>query len=846
MTHKNDNNDTLSGDLFDADDNKATAAEVAQAEAVAEHLIEQAAQMDGALEAASSGDAGDAEAEMPVAAASGGSGGGNNLAPLPPLPTDADSAPLALFAERAYLEYAVSVVKGRALPDVCDGQKPVQRRILYAMNELGLTSGAKPVKSARVVGDVIGKYHPHGDSSVYEAIVRVAQDFSLRYPLVDGIGNFGSRDGDTAAAMRYTECRLTPIAQLLLGELDMGTVDFQANYDGAFQEPALLPARLPMLLLNGASGIAVGMATEMPSHNLREVSEAAIALIKKPELSVADLMEFIPAPDFPGGGQIISTPADIRNAYETGRGSLKVRARWKVEELARGQWQLVVYELPPSASNQKILEEIEDLTNPKVKTGKKTLTQEQTQTKQLILSVLEKARDESDKQHPVRLVFEPRSSRQDANEFMNILLAHTSMESSAPINMVAIGLDGRPRQKTLKDLLAEWIAFRFDTVRRRTEHRLGKVNDRIHILEGRHIVFLNIDEVIHLIRESDEPKAALIARFNLSDRQAEDILEIRLRQLARLEGIKIEQELAELREEKAGLENLLADDKAMKSLIISEIKADTKKYGDERRTVVEAAERAAVAQVVVNEPVTVLLSEKGWMRTRQGHGLDLSTVGFKEGDRLFAAQECRTVDNVVVLLTDGRACTVPVSSLPGGRGDGVPVSTLITIPSGAKVAQMVCGNAEQRVLLAVSSGYGFTCRIGDMLGRNKAGKQFISVEPGDTILSPWTFDSHETLLAISSGGRLLVFPIADVNELPRGGRGVILMKLNEGDTLAAVAVAASDETLQIRCISKTGKETQMSVTPKDVQIFLSARARKGEAFIGRTQPVGFVRETPLK
>ena len=843
MTHKND--DSLSGDLFAG--GAATPDEVAQASVVAADLIEQAAKTDGALEAASGADL---EADAPEmaadAGASGGGGGGKDTSPLPDLPSDADAVPLALFAERAYLEYAVSVVKGRALPHVCDGQKPVQRRILYAMNELGLVSGAKPVKSARVVGDVIGKYHPHGDSSVYEAIVRVAQDFSLRYPLVDGIGNFGSRDGDTAAAMRYTECRLTPIAQLLLAELDMGTVDFQPNYDGAFQEPALLPARLPMLLLNGASGIAVGMATEMPSHNLTEVADAAIALIKKPELSVAELMEYIPAPDFPGGGQIISTPADIRNAYETGRGSLKVRARWKVEELARGQWQLVVYELPPAASNQRILEEIEDLTNPKVKTGKKALTQEQTQTKQLILSVLEKARDESDKQHPVRLVFEPRSSRQDAHEFMNILLAHTSMESSAPINLVAIGLDGRPRQKTLKDLLAEWISFRFATVRRRTEHRLAKVADRIHILEGRHIVFLNIDEVIRIIRESDEPKAALIARFKLSDRQAEDILEIRLRQLARLEGIKIEQELAELREEKAGLEHLLADAKAMQTLIVSEIKADTKKFGDSRRTVVEAAERAAVAQVVVNEPVTVLLSEKGWMRTRLGHGLDLSTVGFKEGDKLFAAQECRTVDNAVILLNDGRACTVPVSSLPGGRGDGVPVSSLVTIPSGVKVAQMVCGNAEQRVLLAVSSGYGFTCRIGDMLGRNKAGKQFITVEAGDRLLSPWTFDTQEDLLAISNGGRLLVFPVADVNELSRGGRGVILMKLNEGDELAAVAVAGSGETLQVRCLSKTGKETQMAVTPKDIQVFLSARARKGEAFIGRTQPLAFFREAPPK
>lgn len=463
----------------------------------------------------------------------------------------AEALTLAHYAERAYLDYAVSVVKGRALPEVADGQKPVQRRILFAMHEMGLRADAKPVKSARVVGDVLGKYHPHGDQSAYDALVRLAQDFSLRYPLIDGQGNFGSRDGDGAAAMRYTEARLTPISRLLLEELDQGTVDFIPNYDGSMDEPRLLPARLPFVLLNGASGIAVGMATEIPSHNLREVATAAVALIRDDKLTSTDLMQYMPGPDFPGGGQIISSAADIAQIYETGRGSLKVRARWKIEDLARGQWQLVVTELPPNTSSQKVLEEIEELTNPKVRAGKKSLTPEQLQLRQTLLGLLDAVRDESGKDAPVRLVFEPKSKNIGQQEFANALLAHTSLESGAAINLVMIGTDGRPRQKGLREILREWIDYRFATVTRRTRHRLGKVEDRIHILEGRQLVLLNIDEVIRIIRESDEPKPALMQAFGLSERQAEDILEIRLRQLARLEAIKIEQELKDLREEQA-------------------------------------------------------------------------------------------------------------------------------------------------------------------------------------------------------------------------------------------------------------------------------------------------------
>jgi topoisomerase-4 subunit A len=417
---------------------------------------------------------------------------------------DGESILLHDSAARDYLEYAIAVVKGRALPDVKDGQKPVQRRVLFAMRELGLMSGAKPVKSARVVGDVIGKYHPHGDTSAYDAMVRVAQPFSLRYPLVDGQGNFGSRDGDNAAAMRYTEARLAPIAELLLGELGEGTVDYQPNYDGSFDEPAFLPARLPFALLNGASGIAVGMATEMPSHNLREVAAAAIHQINHPAASVAELMEYIPGPDYPGGGQIISSPAEIANAYTSGRGSLRVRARYTFEEMARGAWQLVVSELPPGVSSARVLSEIGALMNPQPRPGKKSIEQSAAQLKALLASQLERARDESGKDDDIRLVFEPISSRLDRDEFVALLLAHTSLETTAPINLVAVGIDGRPCQKTLADLIGEWCRFRLQTVRRRTEFRLAKANDRIHILEGRHIVFLNIDEVIRIIRESDD------------------------------------------------------------------------------------------------------------------------------------------------------------------------------------------------------------------------------------------------------------------------------------------------------------------------------------------------------
>lgn len=751
-------------------------------------------------------------------------------------PPDGEALTLSTFAERAYLDYAISVVKGRALPDVADGQKPVQRRILFAMNELGLNATAKPRKSAAVVGDVLGKLHPHGDQSVYDALVRMAQDFSLRYPLIDGQGNFGSRDGDGAAAMRYTEARLTPISKLLLDEIDMGTVDFQPNYDGSTEEPKLLPARLPFLLLNGASGIAVGMATEIPSHNLQEVARAAVAMIRNPQISHAELMTYITGPDFPGGGQIITPQSTIAEMYQSGRGSLKVRARWKIEDLARGQWQAVITELPPGVSSQKVLEEIEELTNPKVKLGKKTLTPEQQVQKQSILALLDAVRDESGREAPVRLVFEPKSRNQDQTEFMNTLLAHTSLETSSSINLVMIGGDGRPRQKGLGDILGEWISFRFETITRRSRFRLQKVDDRIHILEGREAVLLNIDKVIKIIRESDEPKPALIAAFKLSDRQAEDILEIRLRQLARLEAIKIQQELAELRNEKANLQDLLDNPNSMKKLLIKEIEADNKQFGDARRTIIEAAEKAVVEQKIVDEPVTVIISQKGWVRARSGHGHDASQFTFKAGDALYGAFECRTVDNLLTFGSNGRIYAVGVNALPNARGDGVPITTLIELASGSSLLHYFAGPVDTPLLLASDAGYGFTAKLGDMLSRLKGGKAFITVDEGDLPLPPRVIPADASAIAcLSAQGRLLVFGLDEIKNLASGGRGVILMELEKGEKLLA-AQAISQKGVVVSGIGRGGKAQDVSLSAAALGLHIGRRARKGKAIESRLKP----------
>ncbi|MEY4523817.1 MAG: hypothetical protein RIR27_893 [Pseudomonadota bacterium] len=744
---------------------------------------------------------------------------------------DKDSLTLAVYAERAYLDYAISVVKGRALPDVSDGQKPVQRRILFSMSEMGLRADAKPVKSARVVGDVLGKFHPHGDQSAYDALVRLAQSFSLRYPLIDGQGNFGSRDGDGAAAMRYTEARLTKIAGLLLSEIDEGTVDFAPNYDGSFQEPKLLPARLPFVLLNGASGIAVGMATEIPSHNLREVASAAIALMKSPKMSTSELLEIMPGPDYPGGGQIISSPAEIAQIYEAGRGSLKVRARWSVEELARGQWQIVVNELPPSTSSQRVLQEIEEITNPKVKVGKKTLTPEQSNLKSTILNVLDGVRDESSKDAAVRLVFEPKSKNIDVNEFANLLLAHTSLESNAPMNLVMIGTDGRPRQKGLKEIISEWISFRVGTVTRRTQYRLVKVNDRMHILEGRLIVLLNIDKVIKIIRNSDEPKADLIKEFKLSDRQAEDILDIRLRQLARLEGIKIEQELKELKSERDDLEGLLQSDTVLRKRIIKEIESDMKDFGDDRRTLIQEDKRAVAETKVLDEPVTVIVSQKGWVRVRQGHEHDATQFAFKAGDALYSTFECRTVDVMQGFGSDGRVYTVPVSELPGARGDGSPLTSFVNLAAGSQMVAYYAGQPDDLVLISTRSGNGFLANVADMSTRNKAGKSFVGIDSkfpgGDTPLGAAKVTvGMKQVACLSESSKLLVFPLDELKRLPTGGKGVILMGLDDKEKLAS-AIAVGPDGATYSGAGRAGKPTELSLDAKTLKSFAGNRARKG-------------------
>ncbi len=753
--------------------------------------------------------------------------------PPPPPPEDLETLTLSTFAERAYLDYAVSVVKGRALPEVTDGQKPVQRRILYQMNKMGLTASAKPFKSAAVVGDVMGNLHPHGDQSIYDAMVRMAQDFSLRYPLIDGQGNFGSRDGDGAAAMRYTEARLSPIARVLLDEIDQGTVDFQPNYDGRHDEPKALPARLPMVLLNGASGIAVGLATEIPSHNLVEVATAAVAMIRNPKITHSELMAIMPGPDFPGGGQIITPPQQISEMYAAGRGSMKVRARWKIEELARGQWQAVVSELPPGVSSQKVLEEIEELTNPKIKLGKKALSPEQLALKQTILGSLDTIRDESGRAAPVRLVFEPKSKNQDQSEFMLMLLAHTSLESSNSINLVMIGGDGRPRQKGLSDILLEWVDFRFVTVRRRTEYKLGKVNDRIHILEGREAVLLNIDEVIRIIRNSDEPKPALMAEFRLSDIQAEDILEIKLRQLARLEAIKIAQQLAEQRKEKALLEDILANPATMKRLIIREIEADAKQFGDPRRTLIEEAQRAVAEQKVVDEPVTVIISEKGWVRARTGIGHDIAQFTFKAGDTLYGAFECRTTDTLLGFGDNGKVYSVPVSALPGARGDGVPITTLVDLSGGARILHYFAGSGTTTLLMASDAGFGFAAKAGDMVSRLKGGKSFMTLDEGTRPLPPRVIAPNASAVAcLSEKGRLLVFGMDELKTLTNGGRGVTLMELEPKEKLLA-AQAISQKGVSVHGTWAGAKPREVDLSASGLQIHIGKRARKGKALVAK-------------
>ena len=741
---------------------------------------------------------GEPPTDQPDIAADLSSGLPPTLPPAAAGPADDIPSP-ADYAARRYLEYAMSVVTGRALPSAADGQKPVQRRILYAMHRMGLYKSPRHVKSARVVGDVIGKYHPHGDSSVYDAMVRMAQDWSLRYPIVDGQGNFGSRGGDNAAAMRYTEARLTPIAELLLAEIDEGTVDWKPNYDGANDEPALLPARLPFCLLNGASGIAVGMATEIPAHNLREVARSAVEIIRNPEFSEDEVLALIPGPDYPGGAQIISSPEEIAATYRSGRGSLRVRAKWKIENLARGQWKLVITELPPGVSTATVLSEIEACSNPvaKEKAGKKVFTPEQLNLKAAFLSSISESgvRDESGKEHAVRLVIEPASSRQGQDDLVRMLLAHTSLETNASINLTVLGVTGTPRQASLYSMIEEWCRFRLATVERRTRHRLTAAEKRIHILEGRLAVLLDIDKVIKVIRESDDPKADLIAHFKLSEIQAEDILEIRLRQLARLEGIKIGEELAKLRDEAKGLNHLLDSEAALRACVAGEIEADANKYGDDRRTLIETADKVTMSDAksvsIPDEPTTLIVSKHGWLRSRSGHNIDPTQLTFRSGDSLLACLPCRTVDQLILLDTKGRAYSIAASDIPGGKGDGVPATSLADFQDGGKpcLAQAVSG--DKLYLVAGEGGYGFRCQGSDFLSRGKAGKAFMTLDDNE---SPAIFQPAPTtgeVACFTGDGRALVFASEEIRQLAKG-RGLKLIDAAPGKSALEEIVPVID------------------------------------------------------
>src|SRR5258706_7493543 len=697
-----------------------------------------------------------------------------------------ESAPIEQHASHAYLGYAVSTVKARALPEIADGLKPVQRRILYAMGDAGAAGFAK---CARYVGEVLGKYHPHGDSSTYEALVHLAQPFSMRYPLIEGQGNFGSRDGDAAAAYRYTEARLSRFAELMLAEIGEGTVDFIKNYDGKFEEPALLPARLPFGLLNGSFGIPVGFSTRIPSHNLKEVAEAAAHVIKHARAKLEDVLEILPGPDFPGGGQVISPKEEIREAYETGRGSLLLRCKWERENLARGQWRIVVTELPQGVSVRLVMEEIEALANPKPGFGKKEVTQEQKRLKQFILDQVEGVRDESDRKSKLRLVIEPRTSKQNPEEMMAALLVHTSLETRYALNLTWLGLDGLPETKGIVEVLREWGEFRVATVRRRTQFRLDRVQERLEIVEGRLLAYDKIDDIIKLIRGAeDQPaaKAALRKEFKFTERQAEDIVNLRLGQLTKLDGIKLNEEKKALESQRKELKTLLGDDKELKKQVMKELGEDAKKYGDERRTLIKTAERAQVERTVVEEPLTVILSRKGWIRARTGHNMDLSSLTFKEGDALAQTLECKTTDAVIVLAGSGKTFTISAADIPSGRGDGVPVNTLVNSGSDA-IVWMATGDPNRRLLMNSTAGLGFICKLGDLESKTRQGKDFFAVSEGAQARPPASGDG-KMIAALSSDARLLVFPLEEVPVRPNGGVGVQLLALPDGVTLADAAI----------------------------------------------------------
>jgi topoisomerase-4 subunit A len=732
-----------------------------------------------------------------------------------------DAAPIEQHASHAYLGYAVSTVKSRALPEIADGLKPVQRRILFAMN--GSTSFSK---CARYVGEVLGKYHPHGDSSTYEALVHLAQPFSMRYPLIDGQGNFGSRDGDAAAAYRYTEAKLSRYAELLLSEIGEGTVDFQRNYDGKFDEPVLLPARLPFGLLNGSFGIPVGFSTRIPSHNLKEVAAAAAHVIKHPRAKLEDVLDLLPGPDFPGGGQIISPKEEIREAYSTGRGSLVLRCKWEKEQLARGQWRVVVTELPHGVSVRQVLEEIEALANPK-SLNRKEISQEQRRMKQFILDQVEGVRDESDRKSRLRLVIEPRSSRQEPEELMAALMVNTSLETRYAINLTWIGRDGLPDTKGIVDILREWGEFRIDTVRRRTQFRLDRVQERHEIVMGRLLAYVKIDEIIKLIRASeDQPEARLNLqkRFKFTEKQSEDIVNLRLGQLTKLDGVKLNDERKALEGERKDLKDVLGDEKELKKLVVSELSEDAKKFGDERRTLIKTAERAQVERTVVEEPVTVILSRKGWIRARTGHSLDVSQLSFKDGDALLQTLECKTTDPVTVLAASGKSFTVAAAEIPSGRGDGAHVNTLANSGSD-DIAWMGAGNPEQKLLMNSSAGLGFVCKLGDLASKTRQGKDFMKLEEGAQAQKPALLGQEPYVAALSSDARLLIFSLQEIPERSNGGVGVQLIALPD---VKLASVAATDgKSLIVSGIKRKNRALE-TLNAKQLAEHMGKRAQRGK------------------
>jgi topoisomerase-4 subunit A len=724
-----------------------------------------------------------------------------------------EQLPLRDYAEKAYLDYSMYVILDRALPHIADGLKPVQRRIVYAMSELGLAAGAKHKKSARTVGDVIGKFHPHGDAACYEAMVHMAQAFSCRYPIIDGQGNWGSPDDPKSfAAMRYTEARLRPYASVLLAELDQGTVDWVPNFDGTLREPALLPARLPNLLLNGATGIAVGMSTDVPPHNLREVAAGLVKLLEDPDISIRQLTRVIKGPDFPTGGEIISSRDEIVDIYTKGSGSLRVRATWTVEDNL-----IIVNSLPYQASGARILEQIAS------------------QMRAKKLPMVEDLRDESDEEEPTRLVITVRSSRVDVQALMLHLFATTDLEKTLRVNLNVIGTDGKPAVRDLRMLLRDWLGFRLDTVRKRLSFRLERVKERLHILDGLLIAYLNIDEVIRIIRREDEPKPVLMKKFRLTDLQAEAILNLRLRNLAKLEETKIRGEQQDLAGERDRLEKILRSPAKLRALVREEIEQLAQELGDERRTgLVErpAAQAMAQEELVPSEPVTVVLSRRGWVRAGRGHDLDPTGLSFKTGDGFLCAARGRSTQLAVFLDSTGRAYSLPAHSLPSARGQGEPLSGRLNPPDGASFRGVMIGEPDARWLVASSAGYGFFVRLGELHSRNRAGKTALRLKPGWDVVLPAAFPGSAfpqdaSVAAVTSQGHLLVFPAAELPELPRGKGnrivGIPASKLKSGEErLVAVAVLGPADDLLVRCGQRT-----MTLKPADLVRYVGERGRRG-------------------